>query len=140
MKHTVLNDLICCWQRKGCSTIDFTSPACIGHLNSNINIQLWKMDIIPLVSKPYVYEVTLKGHDLYSKSYQTSELKFCMLRRIRSFQRDTVGFSRSTGFKVTSCQIWRMILSYRNQIRVALVWFDQGWGRIFCQTSNFDSM
>ena len=31
----------------------------------------------------------------------------CLLRRLRSFQRGTVGLCRSTGCKVTSCQIWR---------------------------------
>ena len=30
-----------------------------------------------------------------------------LLRRLRSFQRGTVGLCRSTGVKVTSCQSWR---------------------------------
>ena len=38
-----------------------------------------------------------------------TELKFCMLRRIRSFQRGAVGLCRSTGFKVTSCHSWRIV-------------------------------
>ena len=32
---------------------------------------------------------------------------FCLLRRLRSFQRGTVGLCRSTGIKITSCQCWR---------------------------------
>ena len=70
-------------------------------------IQLQKMNIIPLVNKPYLNEVILKQHILYLKSYQSSELKLCMLKRLRSFQRGTVSICRSIGIKVTSCQSWR---------------------------------
>ena len=113
----------------------------------NLNIQLQKMNVIPLVNKPYVNEVTwneqtyiknpasplnwnyvqlcclgmaplvnkyywnevtLREQNLYQKSCQTSELKLCMLGRLRSFQRGTVGLFRSPGSKVTSCQSWRV--------------------------------
>ena len=47
-----------------------------------------------------------------------------MLRRLRSFQRGTVGLCGSTGFKVTSCQSWRMILSFGIRIWAALVWLN----------------
>ena len=90
------------------------------------NLQCCTIEMQHLLYKPYVNEVTLNGQNLYFKYYQTSELKLCMLRRLRSFQRGSVGLCRSTGFKVTSCQSWRMILSSRNRIQAALVWFDQG--------------
>ena len=63
-----------------------------------------------------------------------------MLRRFRSFQRGTEGFCRLTGCKDTSCQSWRMTLSSGNQTRAALIWFEWAGGRIFCHTSNFDSL
>ena len=44
----------------------------------------------------------------------------------RSFQRGTLGVCKSTGFKVTSCQSWRMILSSRNRTWAALMWFEVG--------------
>ena len=34
-------------------------------------------------------------------------MKLSLLRRMRSFQRGTVGLCRSTGIKVASCQSWR---------------------------------
>ena len=39
----------------------------------------------------------------------SSQLNLCLLRRLKSFQRGTVGLCRSTGCKVTSCQSWWMI-------------------------------
>ena len=51
------------------------------------------------------------------------------LRRFRSFQRGTVGLTRWTGCKVTSCQSWRMILSSKNWTRAALVYFELGRGK-----------
>ena len=49
------------------------------------------MNMDNLLNMPYVNEVTLNGQNLYLKSCKTSELKLCMLRRLRSFQRGTVG-------------------------------------------------
>ena len=49
------------------------------------------MNIIPLVNKFYVNQVTLTEEFLYQKSFQSSELNMCMLRRLRSFQGVTVG-------------------------------------------------
>ena len=77
-----------------------------------------------LLHKPYVNEVTLNGPKLYSKCCQISELRLCMLRMLRSFFIGTVSLCRSTGFKITSCQSWRMILLSANRTRAALVWFD----------------
>ena len=67
-------------------------------------IQLQKMNVIPQVNKPYVNEVTLTEKFLYLKSFQSSELNMCMLKRLRSFQRVPVGLCMSTDCKVTSCQ------------------------------------
>ena len=72
------------------------------------SVQLQKMNVIPLVNKPYVNEVNWNEQNLYLKSCQTFELKLCILERLRSFQRGTVGLFRSTGSKVTSCQSWRV--------------------------------
>ena len=55
----------------------------------------------------HVNEVTLNEQNVQQKSCQTFKSKLFMLRRLRSFQRGTVGLCRSTGFKVTSCHIWR---------------------------------
>ena len=38
-----------------------------------------------------------------------------MLKRLNSFQRNTVGICRSTGFEVTSCQSWRFEKKYATQ-------------------------
>ena len=59
--------------------------------------------------------------------YNNSKILFCMLRRLRSFQRGNVGLCRLTGFKATSCQSWRMILLSGNRTRAALGWFEMGW-------------
>ena len=56
------------------------------------------------------------------------------VKGLRSFQRGTVGLCRSTGFKITSCQSWRMILSSRNPTQAALVWFDSGRGQTLTLT------
>ena len=37
-------------------------------LHELVDIQLQKMNMAPLVNKPYVNEVTLNEHNLYSKS------------------------------------------------------------------------
>ena len=96
--------------------------------------------MIPLVYKPYVNEVTLNQQNLYSKSCQSSELKLCMLRRLRSFQRGTVGLCRSTGCKVTSCQSWKFEKNSATQPTPDYRGSTWAGGRIFCQTSNFDSL
>ena len=53
-------------------------------------------------------------------------VEFDTSRRLRSFQRGTVGLCRSTGCKVTSCQSWRMFLSSGNRTWAALEWFKAG--------------
>ena len=65
------------------------------------------MNVIPLVNKSYVNEVTLADKNLYKKSFQSSELKICILRRLRSFQRGTMDLCRSKEYKITSYQSWR---------------------------------
>ena len=60
-------------------------------------------ECIPLVSNPYVNDVTLNGQNLYQKSFESSELKLSMLGRLRSFKKGTVGLCRSTGCKVKIC-------------------------------------
>ena len=67
-----------------------------------------KMNFIPLVDKPYVNEVPLNEQNMYWKSFFFSELKLCILRRSRSFQRSTVGLRWSTGIKVIRSQSWRL--------------------------------
>ena len=47
---------------------------------------------------------------LYLKSWKPSELKLCILRRLRSFQRGTVGLCRLTGVKnytLSKLEIWK---------------------------------
>ena len=89
-------------------------------------LQWCAIEMERLLHKPYVNEVTLNGQNLYSNFWQTSKLKLCVLRRLRSFQRGTVDLCRSTGSKVTSCQSWRMILSSGNRTRAAHLWFEVG--------------
>ena len=86
------------------------------------NLQLAKKRYTRLSNKPYVNEVTLTEHNI--KSCYSSQLKLCLLKRLRTFQRGTLGLCRLTGCKVTSYQSWRMILSSRNRIWAALMWFD----------------
>ena len=95
------------------------------------NLQCCTIEMQHLLYKPYVNEVTLNGQNLYFKYYQTSELKLCIFRRLRSFQRGTVSLCRSTGFKITSCESWRMILLSGIQILAALVGLNQGQGLNF---------
>ena len=57
--------------------------------------------------KNYWNRVTLTEQNLYSKSCLSSKLKLFMLRRLKSFKRNTVGLCRSTGCKVISCQSWQ---------------------------------
>ena len=73
------------------------------YLESGTYVEWCTIEMQHLLHKPYVNEVTLNGQKLYINSCYTSELKLCILRRLRSFQRGTVSLCRPTGFKVTSC-------------------------------------
>ena len=79
----------------------------VNQILSNFGIQWCAIEFLHLLHKPYVNEVTLTEHNLYQKSFQSSQLKLILLRRLRSFQRDTVGLCRLNGYKVKSCQSWR---------------------------------
>ena len=70
-------------------------------------IQLRKMNIIPLLNKPYVNEVTLNGQNLYLKCLYSLGQRLSQQMRFRSFKRGTVSLCRSKGCKTTSCQSWR---------------------------------
>ena len=105
-----------------------------------LKLQCCGIEMQHLLHKPHVNEVNLNGQNLYLKSCQTSELKLCMLRRLRSFHRGTVGLCRSTGFKVKSCQSWRFDKKYcprpqSNHTSAARIRF-----RKIGSSSNFDSL
>ena len=67
-------------------------------------------------------------------------LRYIMLRRLRSFQRGTVGVCSSIGYKITSYQSWRRTLSSWNQTRAALLWFKLGRGQNFLLFALFSNL
>ena len=121
------------------STISLTKGIVIkgSSFSVTLYIQLRKMNVIPLVNKPCVNEVTLTEHNLYRKSLK---LTLCMLRRLRFFQRGTVCICRSTGIKGTSCQSWwfeKNSATWPTSNHASAAWVRFRYDRIILQLKGF---
>ena len=92
-------------------------------------LQWCAIEMQHLLHKPYVNEVTLTEHNLYQKSFQSSQLTLILLRGLRSLQRGTVGLCMSKGCKVMRCWMFEKNSAAQpesNHSRVTQVWLLDG--------------
>ena len=78
-----------------------------------------------LVHKPYVNEVTLTGHNLYQKSFESSQLKLSLLNS--RFSKFTMG--------IWHCE-WRWGQNFETAAQKIIIW--KFWGNIFTVCFYFD--
>ena len=86
------------------------------------------MNVIPLLSKPYVNEVTLREKKWPLKCYQHLCFFVCLSKRLRFFNPVNIKFVGQRAAKLSSVKLWERFDPGRSRTRAD--WFKSGWSQM----------